>query len=337
MYFKGFYRAILDSWLMLIVLIFTCIAGTVGINFCYRILMFQFREPVTSIMYQDQIVTGYVMNSDNISISTDLLNNEKIVALLSNTKINIKDTEFDLMLVSEDYYGEKIIKDFTDGKKQIVLNKNIGYLIGEKIIIGAYNYEVVGYTEHTSYAPIFSFNKIDDRLSVVVDKQLTRGEISKLEKLTGADCKAYLEGEIIELSAEQYLFIVLGVFVLILTAFNLYRVFNEYIKSNDRRYNLYTMLGMSKARLAMHILCEGVTILIIGIGLSLIIDTYIFRPLVKITGYVYMYDILDILLSSLTMLLPFVLVLCIAIAKRVNKNARGVKEVKTKKRRDINE
>lgn len=316
---------------MLIVLIFTCMVGTIGINFCYRILMFQFREPVTSIIYQDRSETGYVMNSDKININKDIMSNKKVSAVLGESKISVSNMEYDLALVSEDYYGEKIIDNFMNGKKQIVANRDIGLTIGEKIKIGGDDYEVVGYTERKSYAPIFSFNEMSGRLVVVVNKQLTKAEISKLERITGAYCKAYLEGEIIELTAEHYLFIVLGIFVLILTAFNLYRIFNEYVKSNDNRYNLYTMLGMSKARLAAHMLGEGVTILILGLGLSLIIDSYIFRPLIKITGFVYMYDILDILISSLTILIPFVLVMCIAISKRVSNNARGVKDVKVKK------
>lgn len=316
---KGLGRAIKDSWVALIVLLITSIAGIAGVNFCYRMAFFEIRQPENSSEYNNTFYTAYHFNGNVIGDMGEILEvgGNKLVGIIGAGNFMFNDDVVHHEVFSEDYYKEGYLTslDFQNGVAKVVINDDIVADVGSLISINNISYEVAGKTDKTTYMPLVDNACLAGGMIVFTHEQLTRGEMSECENILGVKLGRDYNWTG-TLQTQSYFFIVMGVIILILSAINIYKVFGLYINKNSRRYTIYGMLGMTKLRSSSTILLEGSIFLAFMVPLGLAIDTFLFRPLVKILGYTFMYDFADIAISFFLVIIPFVLAMASEIFKR---------------------
>ena len=330
---KGLIRAIKDSWFALMVLLITCIVGVVGVNFCYRTVMFPVRQPEIIADYQGVdcfsyfAAESYSQNTMKLAYFKGDLHSlmsiaeEKFVGVEGRGTFTHNGEELPFNVFTEDYNKENLLTkdDFKESSLKIVLNKYIQAEIGGVFLLEGVSYEVVGKTENATYIPYGNSAGFTGYLWVYTNEQLTRGEMSKFENAIG---KTFNRDESWgdKLSVDKITFIILGLIILLVTSINVLKVFRIYIDKNTRRYTIYGMLGMNKLRSSLTILSEGSLFLSVNLTLGLIIDAFIFRPLTKILGISFMYDFTDISITLFMILIPFVSSILIEIFNRLAKS-----------------
>ena len=336
---KGLGRAIKDSWFALIVLFITCIVGIVGVNFCYRTAMFEVRQPESLDIYNGTEMFVYRFSSwqgDDVEFAQDWqtvlnVNDDKVVGLIGESSFKHNRMVVSYNMYCEDYCKESKLteEDFASSAPKIVLNENVLVEIGGSILIDNVSYEVVGKTDNISYVPFGVSESSNGILAVYTSEQLTRSEMSRLEKAVDAKLNRDFNWSG-KFGPDRIVFLILGVIILILSAINIHKVFGLYIKKNNGRYSLYGMLGMTKLRTCGTILTEGTIFLSVNLSIGLLIDAFIFRPLFKIIGVSFMYDFSDIAITFFMVLLPFVASIGYEIYKRIGSSA-GDKKLLSKK------
>lgn len=306
LFFKGIKQAFVDSWFAILILGLTCFVGVIGVGFCYRTVAFYIRQPDSIDNFENQSVISYYFKGDNINLNSEI-NLDGYVGKRVKIQFVFGNDSFDLALLDKDSYNEKLL-DFNSNEAQIVANEMVAVNIGDSITIAGKKFKVVGKTTRDSYTNANLFDKVNGEARFYFEEQLSRAEMTKLEKAVGAKLNRD-SNWVGELSAQAYLFIVLGVIVMIIISVNVLRLFNLYVRKNNKRYNLYKMVGMSSPRLALTKFGEMLILLILSLPIALIIDGLALRPLTTLVGITFMYNIFDLFMVSICVVLPFVLVL----------------------------
>lgn len=306
LFFKGIKQAFVDSWFAILVLALTCFVGVIGVGFCYRTVAFYIRQPDSVDYFENQSVVSYYFKGDKINLKNEITL-DGYVGRKASTQFVFAGKTFDLTLLDNDSYNEKKL-DFASIEMQIVINEDVDVNVGDNLTITGKQFRVVGKTTRDSYTNAKFFDQVKGDAKFYFEKQLSRADMTKLEK--AVDEKLNRDTNWTgEMSAQAYLFVALGVIVMIIISVNVLRLFNLYVRKNSKRYSLYRMMGMSSSRLACTKLGEMIILLILSLPLALIIDGFALRPLSTLVGITFMYDFFDLFMVSICVILPFVLVL----------------------------
>lgn len=322
---KGMCRAVMDSWASILLLFFTCIIGVVGVGFCYRTAVFQIRQPESIDYFGAKECYVYIYKGNNLSIDMAKIQEYAIVNITGETQAKYKSNIFNCSVLSSST-EDKL--DFADKAHNIVVNAELGIAIGDKVSIEGIEYNVIATTEGNSYISVQSIDKYSGVLRLFREEQFTRAEMSATEKAIGAKLQRDWNTNY-KLTSMNYMFIALAILILLIISINTYRLFALYVRNNERRYKLYRRLGMTKRKNTIYILLEGVLILAGSLIVALLIDGLWMRPISTIIGIEYLYDIIDIVVISLCVLIPFVLVMTLQAfhANKLSRKLRGTKNV----------
>lgn len=310
MFFKGL-KQVKDSWFAVLILLFTCFVGTISVGFCYRTAVFYIRQPESNYTYAGSKAIAYDFANGIANVDADM-DLPGYLGVIAGAQFQHGKEAHDLTLLCEDIYAEEVL-DFAATEPCIVVNERVEASVGDIVKVGKINMKVVGKTPRSSYTNIRNFDKISGHVTYYFDKQLTRSQMTALEKATGAKLNRDLNWQG-KLSAQNYMFIALGVAVMALISVNVARLCNLYQRKNAMRYRLYSMVGMSEARLTLTKLGEMAILLLLCLPLPLLIDGLALRPLSMLLGITYMYDAFDVFVVSACVFVPFILVVAAQLA-----------------------
>lgn len=328
LFFNGVKQSFKKSWFAILILMITCIIGVIGVGFCYRTAVFNMRQPDQKSNYDGQDVYSYVFDKEKLDISKikEIPNCLGMNAIIS---LKIGDTSEEICVFTKDVYLENLI-DFNSSNGQIVVNENISLNKGDFVEVNGKKMLVVGKTQKTSYVNANAMQEIVGRATFYFKNQLSKGQMTKLEKNVGAKLLRDSNWNGV-FTTKEVVFVVLAVIIALLVAINIFRLFNLYRRLNGSRYKLYRMMGMSNTKVNSIVFCELFLIFILSLPIALLIDGFALRPLSTLIQVTYMYDFLDIFVISACVLIPFVFVFLIQVLTEKFKTANGNKKVRGQK------
>ncbi len=321
-FFKGVGKSFQDNWSIILILFVTCVASVASINFCYRTGFFAERQPEQINDYMGDSLISYVVKMDVTKDNSNEIKNElgeKYAATYTLSDKIVNGDNQSVNYVHEGFADESFITNgqYESGKKVAVIPSSFNVALGATIEIDGEKYIVVGITSQQQiYVPYNSATSVIGFNMTFVNEQLTKGEISALEKILGVKYNRDFNysGQVDSMSI---MFKVLAVLMLILACFNIQKVFKLYLSKNNSRYSLYGLTGLSKARLSSTIIGESTIILSVSMIVAFIIDNFAIRPIIKILGVEYMYDFIDILTTYGVILLILVATVSLEVFKRL--------------------
>lgn len=329
LFFSGLSNSIRKSYGIILSMFCIVLIGIIGFGFCYRNVVFFIRQPERVDVYKSEEVYSYSMSGD-INVSYDdimKINEEKVCGIIGYTEINISNYKVGIYLVVEDIYNDKLItkEQFDKGDKVVVLDKSLGYE-NEKIMFFGQEYTVISSQSHNTYLPFNSVDNFNGNISIYSLSQLSRGEMTKLEKVIGVkmnrDSNYIPNGNLLD--PLNIVFLVLGILIFIAFAFNLYKLMNIYDIKNNKRYELYRKMGKTYSNISVISILEKALYIFIFSIVGILIDALLIRPILTIAGIMYMYDIIDIIVILSGVLLAFLVCVSIIVIKNMV-SKRGLK------------
>ena len=327
-FLKGLVKSFKDNLSILIVLFVTTVVGIASITFCYRLAVFNIRQPESIDEYKDDVVFSYVSQSKTIKEEK-----EKLQELLSDNLVSIHfvseesslGDRYSFKLVYSDYSTQYISQEqYNNGDKVAVVPSLIQSECKDTILIFGEEYKIVGFSDNNDfYIPIKSINNVKARSVIMVKEQLSRNEISKVEKILNTkynrDFQYLINSP--KLEVMESLFMIVALIMLIVSCINVKKIFVLYLSKNNLRYTLLDITGMNKSRLCWTIVGESAVIVTICLTFSFFIDYFALRPMIKILGVEYKYDMFDILITYGIVFLTFVATIFYQVKKRYNSQA----------------